>query len=193
MDPLKLRFTSANGTNGSAKGIIKRSLNQSVQEILHTTYGSPLAVLFYEKLDISIIELETKKSLKVIWTGASNKEEGSFPFLLPKTNTVDQLGEQLLKHVTLSPEGSGRIRFFEFTNLGRRRPNDFSGSEMIGNINDANEIFAEEVPLEEINVHEDETLISVFHFFKEPARWHGIPFRFVVKPVSYPTVTLSSS
>jgi ubiquitin carboxyl-terminal hydrolase 7 len=75
LDPLKLRFTSANGTNGSAKGIIKRSLNQSVQEILHTTYGSPLAVLFYEKLDISIIELETKKSLKVIWTGALNKEE----------------------------------------------------------------------------------------------------------------------
>lgn len=109
--------------------------------------------------------------------------QGSFPFLLPKTNTVDQLGEQLMKQVTLSPGGSGRIRFFEFTNIGRRKPNDFSGSEMIGNINDGNEIYAEEVPLDEVNLQEDETLISVFHFFKEPARWHGIPFRFVVKPV----------
>lgn len=109
-------------------------------------------------------------------------QQGAFPFLLPKTNTVDQLGEQLMKQVTLTPDGSGRIRFFEFTNLGRRKTNDFSGGEMIGNINDGNEIYAEEVPADEANFREDETLISVFHFFKEPARWHGIPFRFVVKP-----------
>jgi hypothetical protein len=32
-------------------------------------------------------------------------------------------------------------------------------------------------------MQEGETLISAFHFSKEPSRWHGIPFRFVVKPV----------
>jgi hypothetical protein len=33
--------------------------------------------VYYEILDISIIELETKKSLKVVWTGRTNKEEVS--------------------------------------------------------------------------------------------------------------------
>ncbi|KAL7416026.1 hypothetical protein BDY24DRAFT_406155 [Mrakia frigida] len=181
-DPLKLRFTSSAGNNNAPKGVIKRSLNQTVQEILHSTYQNPIAMLYYEKLEVSIIELETKKSLKVTWTGHLNKDEGQFPFLLPKTNTIDNLGENLAKLVTLSPTGTGKIRFFEISNLGRRKQHDFSGSEMIGNIQETIDLYAEEVPLEEVNMGEDDTLISVFHFSKEPSRYHGIPFRFVVSP-----------
>lgn len=166
-DPIKLRFTSPNGPNGAPKTIIKRALNQSVQDIVHSTYSAPVTMLYYEKLDISIVELETKKSMKVVWTGALNKEDvsfagllmpvwvrltnrlffsyiqGSFPFLLPKTNTIEMLGDQLSKLVTLSEEGSKKIRFFEITNVGRRKPNDFSENTMIGNIDDATDIYAE--------------------------------------------------
>ena len=76
-DPLKLRFTSSNAQNGSPKALVKRSLNQSVADITQTNYYSqqPNVILYYELLDVSIIELETKKSLKVIWTGRNNKEE----------------------------------------------------------------------------------------------------------------------
>jgi ubiquitin carboxyl-terminal hydrolase 7 len=169
-DPLKLRFTSSAGNNNAPKGIIKRALNQTVQEILHSAYQNPVAMLYYEKLDVSIVELETKKSLKVTWTGHLNKDEvcsrasffascrrigltvllvassrsqGQFPFLLPKTNTIDQVGDQLAKQITLSPDGTGRIRFFEISNLGRRKDADFSGSEMIGNVGDHVELYAE--------------------------------------------------
>lgn len=192
-DPLKLRFTSAAGNNNAPKGIIKRALNQTVQEILHSAYQNPIAMLYYEKLDVSIVELETKKSIKINWTGHLNKDEGQFPFLLPKTTQIDQLGDQLAKQVTLSPTGSGRIRFFEITNVGRRKNTDFAGSEMIGNISDQIDVYAEEVPVEETKIQEEDTLISVFHFTKEPSRWHGIPFRFVVSPVSRQPVFLLDS
>jgi ubiquitin carboxyl-terminal hydrolase 7 len=76
-DPLKIRFTSSNPQNSQPKSIIKRALNQSVADITGTNYYSahPNVIVYYELLDISIVELETKKSLKVIWTGVHNKEE----------------------------------------------------------------------------------------------------------------------
>ena len=44
--------------------------------MLQTTYLTPSApILFYEMLDISIIELETKRFFKVTWLGNTVKEE----------------------------------------------------------------------------------------------------------------------
>ena len=77
-DPIKLRFTTTHATNGSPKSVLKRSLNQSIQEIIAPAYATPATtVILYEKLDVSIVELETKRSLKVIWTGSHNKEEST--------------------------------------------------------------------------------------------------------------------
>ncbi|EEB92201.1 hypothetical protein MPER_09324, partial [Moniliophthora perniciosa FA553] len=78
-DPIKLRFTTTNAQNGTPKNVLKRSLNQSIAEIM-APYYTTSAVILYEKLDVSIVELETKRQLKVIWTGIHNKEEGSYPF-----------------------------------------------------------------------------------------------------------------
>lgn len=77
---LNLRFTSSNN-NATPKAVIKRALNQSVADLTQTGYypnnNSQNVVLFYERLDVSIIELETKKSLKITWTGQHNREEVS--------------------------------------------------------------------------------------------------------------------
>jgi ubiquitin carboxyl-terminal hydrolase 7 len=79
-DPLRLRFTSSNTNNLGPKAVIKRALNQSVGDLTQTGYygNHPTnVVLYYERLDVSIVELETKKSLKITWTGSHNKEEVS--------------------------------------------------------------------------------------------------------------------
>lgn len=74
-EPIKLRFFSSN-PQGHPKGPLKRALNQSVWDIIQPVYSlSQPSLLFYERLDVSIIELETKRSLKVVWTGIHNKEE----------------------------------------------------------------------------------------------------------------------
>jgi len=146
------------------------------------SYINPITtVILYEKLDVSIVELETKRSLKVIWTGIHNKEEAAFPFLLPKTSMVHDLADHIAKQVTLSPTGSGKIRVFEVSKDGKTQK-EFTGSEMIGNIPDLVELFAEEIPTEELEADDSDKIISVFHFSKEVQRTHGVPFRFVVKP-----------
>jgi ubiquitin carboxyl-terminal hydrolase 7 len=178
-DPIKLRFTTTHSNNGNAKSVLKRSLNQSIAEIM-TPYYSTSTVILYEKLDVSIVELETKRSLKVIWTGIHNKEEGTFPFLLPKTSSVHDLAENLAKQVTLSPSGAGKIRIFEISRDGKTQK-EFTGSEMIGNIPDPVELYAEEIPREELEADDADKVIGVFHFSRELSRTHGVPFKFVVK------------
>lgn len=185
-DPIKLRFTTTHASNGTPKSILKRSLNQSIAEIISpTNYVSPqtTTVILYEKLDVSIVELETKRSLKVVWTGVHNKEETTHPFLLPKTSMVHDLADHLAKQVKLAPGGTGKIRVFEVSKDGKTQK-EFTGSEMIGNIPDPVELYAEEIPKEELEADDADKVISVFHFSKEVSRTHGVPFRFVIKPVS---------
>ena len=183
-DPIKLRFTTTVPATGQPKSIIKRSLNQCIQDIMQPNYGHPTTTLIlYERLEVSIVELETKRALKIVWTGIHNKEEASFNFLLPKTSNIHELSEQLAKKVSLSPGGTGKIRIFEMTKDGRQQ-REFTGAEMIGNIPDPVELFAEEIPREEQEADESDKVISVFHFSKDVSRTPGVPFRFVVKPVS---------
>jgi ubiquitin carboxyl-terminal hydrolase 7 len=142
-DPIKLRFTTTHANNGSPKSVLKRSLNQSIAEIMAPSYINPTTtVILYEKLDVSIVELETKRSLKVVWTGIHNKEEASHAFLLPKTSMVHDLADHLSKLVTLSSGGTGKIRVFEVSKDGKTQK-EFTGSEMIGNIPDPVELYAE--------------------------------------------------
>jgi hypothetical protein len=78
-DPFKLRFTQSNGANGTPKNIVRRHGNLTVAELIQPSYMSANNnLLYYEILDVSIIELETKKSLKITWVGATNKEEVRF-------------------------------------------------------------------------------------------------------------------
>jgi len=44
------------------------------------------------------------------------------------------------------------------------------------------DMYAEEIPVEELDATEVDKIIDVFHFTKEPSRTHGVPFRFVVLP-----------
>ncbi|KAJ7219761.1 hypothetical protein C8J57DRAFT_1440421 [Mycena rebaudengoi] len=180
-DPIKLRFTTTNATNGSPKSVLKRSLNQTIAEMMAPNYiNSTTTVILYEKLDVSIVELETKRSLRVVWTGIHNKEEATYPFLVPKTSTVNDLADHISKLVTLTPSGSQKIRVFEISKDGKTQK-EFTGSGMIGNIPDV-ELYAEEIPLEELDADDSDQVVGVFHFSKELSRTHGVPFKFVVKP-----------
>jgi ubiquitin carboxyl-terminal hydrolase 7 len=131
-------------------------------------------------LDVSIVELETKKSLKITWTGRFNKEEVTHSFLLPKTSTFADVSDALGKLVTLSEDGSHRIRIFDISQNGRHQ-RECTSSEMIANLREPTELWAEEVPPEELNLTDHDKIIDVFHYHKEPSRWHGVPCKFVVK------------
>ena len=116
---------------GPPKSVLRRSLNQRVGEMIFPSNSTPSrVVVLYEKLHVSIIKLETKRTVKIVWMGAYNKEESTHLFLSSKTSLVYDLAAHLSKRVRLTPMGTGRIRVFEVVGDGRT-PKEFVGSEMI--------------------------------------------------------------
>ena len=103
-------------------------------------YTSPTTtVILYEKLDISVVELETKRALTVTWMGI---HKATHSFLLSKIPTIHDLADHLAKQVKLLPTGTGKIRIFEISKDGKTQK-EFTGSEMIGNLPESVELYAE--------------------------------------------------
>lgn len=103
-DPLKLRFTQSNGQNGSPKSIIRRQGALTVAELIQPGYMASTAnLLYYELLDVSIIELETKKSLRITWVGGNNKEDVSRSARGRQSSTSADLLSCLIPALALLP------------------------------------------------------------------------------------------
>ncbi|RHZ60946.1 hypothetical protein Glove_350g9 [Diversispora epigaea] len=177
-DPLKLRFTTAH--SGTPKNVIKRTTTQTLSEMLQTAYLAPSAyLLFYEMLDISIVELETKKFFKIYWLGTNVKEEKEIiDVRLQKTALVNEIIEAILQKVTLSTPNN-KIRLYEVMN--HKIQKEYIGTESIDRIHDYVTLYAEEIPEEELKVEPNDKIVQVYHFTKESLRTHGIPFKFVIK------------
>lgn len=142
-DPLKIRFTTANPTSALPKTVVKRNPTATLAEMIQPAgYGNQvLHILFYEVLDISVVELETKKMLKLMWLGNTIKEEQSVDVLVPKTATMMELSKLMLeklmveKGVKLSENGSKQVRFFEV--LNSKITKEFAPNDLITNFNDS--------------------------------------------------------
>lgn len=179
-DPARLRFTTS--SNGQPKSVVRRSLNPAVSELLQTGYynnSGGQSLLFYEKLQTTLADIETKKSLVVHYVNAQNRESGQpIELLLPKTMTYAELSDNIAKAAPLSKDGSGKLKIFDISTDGRHQVVK-NASEMIGG--GPGELWAEEVPMEEIQVPEHAVVVDVFHYYRQPAQWHGVPLRFQLK------------
>ena len=74
VDPTYLRFTTINAVNGKPKIAVKRSPNITLAGIMtpsYNNYGNTREqrgdALYYEILEMSLSELETKKNLRIAW------------------------------------------------------------------------------------------------------------------------------
>jgi ubiquitin carboxyl-terminal hydrolase 7 len=73
VDPTHLRFHTVNASTGNPKSAVKRHPTQTLQQILmppYSTFGNNnqrADMLYFEVLDMSLSELDTKKNLKVTW------------------------------------------------------------------------------------------------------------------------------
>ncbi|CAG8620867.1 1600_t:CDS:10 [Paraglomus brasilianum] len=179
-DPLMLRFTTTAYAGNTPKNIIRRSTTQSLQDMLQPGgyLNPPSNTLYYEMLDVSIIELETKRFLKVIWLGTSAKEESTIDVRLPKTAHVSDILDYILDKVKLSAEDK-KIRLLEV--MSYKIQKEYNGTESISAIQDIITLYAEEIPDEELNTGPEDKVVHAYHFTKEPLRPHGIPFKFVIK------------
>ncbi|KAK3325274.1 hypothetical protein B0H66DRAFT_116641 [Apodospora peruviana] len=185
VDPTHLRFYTVNATSGAPRTAIKRGPNQTLSMILNPTGYGQLNMnqrndaLYFEVLDMSLTELDTKKSIKVILLSEGITKEDQYDVLVTKSGQVEDLIEGLIKKAKIpNEEEGGKIRIYETSNhrFFRDLPRDYP----VISINDYTTVVAERIPEEELEVKDSSQFISVFHFQGEPSRVHGMPFRFLI-------------
>ena len=85
IDPTHIRFSTVNATTGKSKAIVRRIANQTLAQILHPQYSTynnnnqRTDALYYEIMDMSLSEMETKKMLKIAWVSEGVSKEVSWP------------------------------------------------------------------------------------------------------------------
>ena len=81
VEPTHIRFWTVNSSTGNPKTTVKRMQSQSLHSILNPVGYSQLNTpqrsdaLYFEVLEISLAELETRKSVKVTWLSEGISKE----------------------------------------------------------------------------------------------------------------------
>ncbi len=81
VDPTHLRFYTVNGTSGNPRGAVKRSQALTLNTILNPSgYGAINTnqrndALYFEVLDMSLAELDTKKNVKITYVSEGITKE----------------------------------------------------------------------------------------------------------------------
>lgn len=194
VDPTHLRFTTVNAQSGKPRGPVKRTPTTTVHTILAGVgaggYGNGYGysnqspdTLYYEVLEMSLSDLEQRKTVKVTWLPEGVTKEETYDCLVPKVGLFEDVLPVLQRKAKLPDEIIEQIRFYEahsgkvYKNLGLETP--------VSTLNEFMQVYAERLPEEEREAEKDTlSLIGCFHYDKEPAKPHGVPFIFNVKDVS---------
>lgn len=180
-----------NANTGTARSVVKRNPNSSLQQMLTNQYYANSTIsansLFYEVLELSLTELETKKLIKLCWLPEGIAKEEFLELLVPKNGQVQDIIPLLQKKLDIAEEKVQGIRFYE-SHVGKFHK-ELDPSFNVAGIQEYMSLFAEKIPEEELDMAEEDRFIYAFHFQKEPSKAHsqGIPFKFVVKPVCVPS------
>lgn len=187
VDATHIRFSTVNSA-GKPKQIVKYNPNATLNNILIPgpyNYSNSAAqrpdALFYEVLEMSLKELEQRKPVKVSWLPDGLSKEEEYTLMVPKNAQVSDLLEALQKKANISDEMMAKVHAYEAHShkFHKVLPLDHA----IMNLYDYAQIYAAPLP-------EDDSprVMTVFHFDKEPAKAHGIPFQFALKEVRCPGI-----
>lgn len=102
---------------------------------------------------------------------------------MPRSGNVSDLLAGFQKKINLNEDASRNLRVYE-AHSGKIYK-ELSEDSSIAPFNEYVTLYVENTPEEEINMADDERTIQAFNYDKEPSRPHGVPFKFVVKPVSF--------
>lgn len=141
--------------------------------------------IFYQRLSLSIHELDNKKQFKCVWVSPDLKEEKELVLYPNKNDTVKGLLEEAAKKITFAENSRRKLRLMKVSNHKIMSvckddiPLDtlLKTSESITTTQGAQKTYRiEEVPSDEMQLTENELLVPVAHFSKELYNSFGVPF-----------------
>lgn len=140
--------------------------------------------LFYQRLSLSIHELDNKKQFKCIWVSSDLKEEKELVLYPNKSDTVKGLLDEAAKKIQFSENSRKKLRLLKVGN--HKIINVFKEDILLDTLQKSNEPITtqsaqktfriEEVPIEDMQLAENEMLIPVAHYSKEIYNSFGVPF-----------------
>ncbi|KAF3653644.1 Ubiquitin carboxyl-terminal hydrolase 12 [Capsicum annuum] len=164
-DPSKVRLTSHNCYSQQPKPqpIRYRGVDRLTEMLSH--YNQRSDILYYEVLDIPLLELQDLKTLQVNFNHADKDEVTIYTVRSPKQSTLGDVLNAMKTEVELSrPDAELRLLEIFYHKIYKIFPLD----EKIENINDKYwTLRAEEIPEEEENLDPHSRLIHVYHFMMD--------------------------
>lgn len=174
-DPLKIRLHAPNGIRSLLTTPVNYDPSLLFEDIVRFNTQSPHDIfMYYEVLDVTLAELESKTSIEINIIGGTIKDVSKLNMLVPKDGTFKDVTLLVREKLPESKRSAPYIRFYE-ADHGRfiRVIEPSSGIKDIYSYT----IYAE-IPNEN-EITEDNSLeLIVFHFAKDPVRSHGVPFFF---------------
>ncbi|KAI8978533.1 hypothetical protein BDB01DRAFT_799109 [Pilobolus umbonatus] len=142
------------------------------------------AKFLYEKLDVSLEEMESKCMVTVVLCTPTLKDEVPVEVLMPKDSYMlkDLMTELAKKGATFKTvSGTREVRFFdEIHGKFNVEYNDEIWRDRVSAFN-ALKIYAEEIPEEEMMKTDHDMYVSVFHFQRTTSHTHSVPFLFLLR------------
>ncbi|KAF2235914.1 ubiquitin carboxyl-terminal hydrolase 21 [Viridothelium virens] len=108
--PDHLRFFTVNLSTGKPKAVVKRTPASTLASILMPGYGTYSTQnqstdrLYFEVLELSLAEIETRRPIKVTWLSDGIQKEEQLDLLVPKQGTVHDLILHLQTRVNAGPD-----------------------------------------------------------------------------------------
>lgn len=183
-DPEKIQFFVASA-HDEPKAAIRRNPNMTLDDMLHGPYSRPIVRprLFYEVLDISLAELESKRLIKITLCTPTLKDCKSAELWMPKQARISDLLKELEAQGAKfeSQTGTRSVRVFEAVN--NRFHREFLVTDSLSQVSDSHnaQLYAEELPQEELDMGDEDIFIPVFHYQRDISRTHSVPFKFLVR------------
>jgi ubiquitin carboxyl-terminal hydrolase 7 len=186
-DPTHIRYATINIQNNKPKNWVKRALNQNLQQILTSQYSAYSGYmthrtdsLFYEVLETSLADYETKKLMKVVYLPDGINKEELLEVLVPKNGIIADLTTGIARKLDLDQESADRLRVLEVHACKIHK--ELSSDLNVVGVNEFTTLYCEKYPDEELDPPEGASAIYAYHFDKEPNKAHGVPFKFVLVP-----------
>lgn len=172
-DPMLLQFFKSHGDGPGSP--LRHDYAGTLGDIFHFLKPRQCKKLCYQQLRIKITDLENRISFKFIWLDCTFREE-EITLYPDKHGSVRDVLEECKNTVPLSEKGSGKLRLVGIVNskiIGVHQE-----SELLENVLPAvsHTLRIEEIPGDQVDIGEDEMLITVTHFDKEVFVTFGNPF-----------------
>jgi ubiquitin carboxyl-terminal hydrolase 7 len=155
----------------------------TVHEMLGVQYyPNALNTIYYEVLNMTLQEFESKQFVRISYLDGSLKEQGPLDLFVFKTASLGQVLEEVFGQVKRDVHGSGQARIYEVVNTRIYRwP---SLEDPVHSIPPSSHLYVEDVPDEELTMGTGDRVVNVIHYSRDVLRGHGVPFQFVIKGVS---------